>query len=63
MKVHKECDEMLEGIIKDHQEKKGAANVGEVDEDLVDVLLRVQKDDDFEIPLSLDNIKAVLMVS
>ncbi|XP_028799831.1 premnaspirodiene oxygenase-like [Neltuma alba] len=61
MKVHKDFDRVLGAIIKDHQEKKGD-NVGEIEEDLVDVLLRIQKDDGIEIPLSLDNVKAVLQL-
>ncbi|KAI9116250.1 hypothetical protein K1719_012417 [Acacia pycnantha] len=62
MKVHKDCDRILGDIISDHQEKKGDTNNnGEIEEDLVDVLLRIQRDNDFEIPISLDNIKAVLL--
>ncbi|CBI39705.3 unnamed protein product, partial [Vitis vinifera] len=33
----------------------------EVDDDLVDVLLKVQKQGDLEFPLTMDNIKAVLL--
>ncbi|XP_028799812.1 cytochrome P450 71D10-like [Neltuma alba] len=59
MKLHKDGDRVFDDIIRDHEEKK-RNNVGEAEEDLVDVLLRIQKKNDFEIPLSLDNIKAVL---
>lgn len=31
-----------------------------MEDDLVDVLLKIQKDNDFEISLSLGNIKAVI---
>ncbi|XP_028799832.1 cytochrome P450 71D10-like [Neltuma alba] len=61
MKLHKDCDEVLDEIIREHKEKKGN-NFGEVEDDLVDVLLKIQAEDDFEIHLSLDNIKAVLKV-
>ncbi|XP_028799822.1 cytochrome P450 71D10-like [Neltuma alba] len=59
MKLHKDCDEVLDEIIREHKEKKGN-NFGEVEDDLVDVLLKIQAEDDFGIHLSLDNIKAVL---
>ncbi|XP_028799798.1 cytochrome P450 71D10-like [Neltuma alba] len=59
MKVHRDGDKVFDEIIRDHKEKE-KNNVGEAEEDLVDVLLRIQKDNDFDIPLSLDNIKAVL---
>ncbi|XP_028799813.1 cytochrome P450 71D10 isoform X1 [Neltuma alba] len=58
-KLQKDGDKVFDEIIRDHKEKK-RNNVGGAEEDLVDVLLRIQKDSDFGIPLSLDNIKAVL---
>ncbi|XP_054816414.1 desmethyl-deoxy-podophyllotoxin synthase-like [Prosopis cineraria] len=60
MKAHKDSDKVFEDIIRDHKEKKGN-NIGDLEEDLVDVLLKIQTNNDFEIPLSLDNIKAVLL--
>ncbi|KAI9116512.1 hypothetical protein K1719_012679 [Acacia pycnantha] len=59
MKLHKDGDKVFDDIIREHKEKK-INNDGAVEEDLVDVLLKIQKDNDFDIPLSLDNIKAVL---
>ncbi|XP_054793183.1 cytochrome P450 71D10-like [Prosopis cineraria] len=62
MKVQRDTDRILADIIRNHEEKKGNSNVGEmIEEDLVDVLLKIQSGDDFEIPLSPDNIKAVLL--
>ncbi|XP_028787656.1 cytochrome P450 71D10-like [Neltuma alba] len=59
MKLHKEGDKVFDDIIRDHREKK-RNNVGEAEEDLVDILLTIQKDNDFDTPFSLDNVKAVL---
>ena len=43
--------------------KKKDNKVVEIQEDLVYVLLRIQEDNHFENPLSLNNIKVVLVVS
>ncbi|OWM85821.1 hypothetical protein CDL15_Pgr012071 [Punica granatum] len=65
-KLHKESDRMLEDIIREHREakKRNADNGGqevEEDEDLVDVLLKIQRQGDFEFSLTTDNIKAVIL--
>lgn len=62
-KIHKKLDTILENIINEHKARSEASEISEaeVDEDLVDVLLKVQKQGDLEFPLTTDNIKAILL--
>ena len=68
-KMHKKADKILEIIVGKHQEKQRRAKEGkfssdEVEqEDLVDVLLRIQESGSLEIPITTSNIKAVIFVS
>ncbi|CAM8928431.1 unnamed protein product [Rhodiola kirilowii] len=61
-KLHQKSDEILQEIIGDHQPRAGEDQTSFKDEqeDLVDVLLRVRRGGDLEIPLTDDRIKAVL---
>ncbi|CAI9087717.1 OLC1v1021862C1 [Oldenlandia corymbosa var. corymbosa] len=61
-RMQKLLDKTFDNIFGEHKERSRQETVeGEAKEDLVDVLLSVQKSGDFGTPLSLDNIKAVLM--
>ncbi|XP_059666542.1 desmethyl-deoxy-podophyllotoxin synthase-like isoform X2 [Cornus florida] len=64
-KVHRKVDMVLDRIIVEHKAKKTATETttdrGEADEDLVDVLLKVQEHGDLEFPLTINNIKSVIM--
>ncbi|XP_028803190.1 cytochrome P450 71D10-like [Neltuma alba] len=60
-KAHREVDRLLGNIIDDHRGKKEIDVDGEAHEDLVDVLLRVQKQNNDEVTLTLNNIKAVIL--
>uniref|UniRef100_A0A0E0LDV4 Cytochrome P450 n=1 Tax=Oryza punctata TaxID=4537 RepID=A0A0E0LDV4_ORYPU len=45
---------ILDGIIQEHQERTGAG------EDLVDVLLRIQKESELQFPLDMVDIKSII---
>uniref|UniRef100_A0A0E0CGY2 Cytochrome P450 n=1 Tax=Oryza meridionalis TaxID=40149 RepID=A0A0E0CGY2_9ORYZ len=51
----------IDTIIQEHQESRAAAAAAAEDEDLLDVLLRLQKDMDSQYPLTTMNIKSILI--
>lgn len=57
-RLHLLVDEIFRGIIKEHELK---SQRNEDVEDLLDVLLRIRRQGEFEIPLTDDNLKAVIM--
>ncbi|CAJ1932866.1 unnamed protein product [Sphenostylis stenocarpa] len=63
-RLHQKCDQILENIIREHKDAKSKAKEGqaEPEEDLVDVLLKFQddRDDNQDICLTDDNIKAII---
>lgn len=62
-----DLDAVLDSVIREHQQRRYAAAAGGGgggdgdDEDLLDVLLRLQKDVDGQYPLTTLNIKSVIM--
>ncbi|KAM7490686.1 hypothetical protein LguiA_033607 [Lonicera macranthoides] len=62
-KLHGKLDKILENIVFEHREKNRTSKIskGEVNEDLVDVLLRIQKDGNLEFPVTDNTVKAVIM--
>ncbi|KAK8527113.1 hypothetical protein V6N12_054338 [Hibiscus sabdariffa] len=60
-KLHQASDKILENIVNEHRDKRnqtGGCNPQQ--EDLVDILLKIQQQGDLEFPLTNDNIKAVI---
>jgi len=60
-KIHMKMDKILEDIIHEHKENKKSASAEQ--EDLVDVLLGLQKSGTLEYPITTNNIKGVILVS
>ncbi|XP_027083628.1 premnaspirodiene oxygenase-like [Coffea arabica] len=62
--VHHMIDMMLDGIIDQHIDDQGRPKLASGEsyqEDLIDVLLRVKDGDNLQVPITKDNIKAVLI--
>lgn len=59
-RVHQELNSMLDDIIKEHLEKRASGN--DMESDLVDVLLNLKETGQRQIPLTMNNIKAVILV-
>ncbi|PON43448.1 Cytochrome P450, E-class, group I [Parasponia andersonii] len=64
-KLHQDINRILGNIIEDHRENKMRMKTddGKEKEDIVDVLLKLQKCSDLDQPLTDRNIKAVLLAS
>ncbi|KAI9116403.1 hypothetical protein K1719_012570 [Acacia pycnantha] len=61
-RVHKLNDGILEDIIKDHrQRKETSSGINNDEENLLDVLLKIQQENDLELPLTHNHIKAVIL--
>ncbi|CBI18164.3 unnamed protein product, partial [Vitis vinifera] len=58
-----ELDRILQNIIDEHKESKTTTETGkqEANEDLVDILLKLQKHGNFGFPLIDNNIKAIIL--
>ncbi|KAI7989000.1 Premnaspirodiene oxygenase [Camellia lanceoleosa] len=61
MKMHRKIDDVLESIIRERR-MASTEESKQREEDLLDVLLRLEKTDGFEFPITVDNIKAIIFV-
>ena len=65
-KLLNRVDKVLENIVREHLERQIRAKDGRVeveDEDLVDVLLRIQQADTLDIKMTTRHVKALILVS
>jgi len=64
--LHKQVDEVLDNVVKEHEEKLKEAKEDGVeveDKDFVDVLLRIQQNDTLNVKMTTTQIKALILVS
>ncbi|XP_009616520.1 desmethyl-deoxy-podophyllotoxin synthase-like [Nicotiana tomentosiformis] len=62
-KMHQKADHIVEQIIREHELKRGTDGDGDgkqIEEDIVDVLLRLKESKDFPIPITRNVIKATV---
>ncbi|CDP21848.1 unnamed protein product, partial [Coffea canephora] len=63
-RMHHEMDDILDDVIKQHQGNRENGKVGNAesgDEDIIDVLLRLQESGNLQVPITTRNIKALLL--
>ncbi|CAL5041761.1 unnamed protein product [Urochloa decumbens] len=59
---HSEMTRLMDGVIEEHAQRRAAAGAGnDEEEDLLDVLLRVRKDGNLQVPLDMGTIRAVII--
>jgi cytochrome P450 len=56
-------DKFFDEIIQEHVQKRRKGRIQEEGKDLVDVLLDVKENEGLVMPLTMENIKAVILVS
>ncbi|CAL9145689.1 unnamed protein product [Musa hybrid cultivar] len=65
-RIRRRLDKIFDDIVKEHEVKakmnKGR-KVDEVEEDIIDALLRLKDESELEVPMTMDGIKGVILVS
>lgn len=61
-RCHEKVDRILDGIIREHRERTETEST-QTQDDLLDILLRIQEEGDLQLPLTIDAVKAVIFVS
>ncbi|CAL9774274.1 unnamed protein product [Musa acuminata subsp. burmannicoides] len=65
-RIRRRLDKIFDDIVKEHEVKakmNKVRQVAEVEEDIVDALLRLKDESELEVPMTMDGIKAVILVS
>ncbi|PIA58214.1 hypothetical protein AQUCO_00500270v1 [Aquilegia coerulea] len=60
--IHQKVNKILDDIIREHKENRMEIEntEGDIEEDLVDVLLRIQEGGELEFPITTESVKAVI---
>jgi len=61
--VQRKTMELMDRAVRQHEERRRAATTVDDDEDILDVLLRVHKEGGLEVPLTMDIVKSLVIVS
>ncbi|KAL6629979.1 hypothetical protein ACP70R_029744 [Stipagrostis hirtigluma subsp. patula] len=61
--VHRKTSELMDCVIRQHDERRAAMPDGDAkeDDDILDVLLRIQKEGGLEVPLTTATLKTVIL--
>ncbi|CAL9043045.1 premnaspirodiene oxygenase-like [Musa acuminata AAA Group] len=63
-RIRRRLDKIFDDIIKEHEVKANmnkGRQVAEVEEDIVDALLRLKDESELQVPMTMDGIKAVIL--
>ena len=66
---HRRTYELMDSVFQQHEQRRvhvaapADGAMDDAEEDLVDVLFRIQKDGGLEVPLTIGNIKAIILVN
>jgi len=61
--VQRKTMELMDRAVRQREERRRAATTVDDDEDILDALLRIHKEGGLEVPLSMDIVKSLIIVS